>query len=279
MSRIAWITGAGGLIGSYIVHAAPQNWQARGLTRAELELTDFAAVRDAFAGEQPQLIIHCAAMSKTLECERDPQRARLNNVEVTRALCELASDIPLLFFSTDLVFDGRKGNYSENDSPNPLTVYAETKLAAEQIVFANPKHTVVRTSLNAGRTARGNAFNEQWLAAWRRGETLDLFADEFRSPIGAEVTARAVWELVAAERPSLYHLAGRERISRYDLGCLLAAAAPEVHAQIERGSIQSFASMRRSPDTSLDSSKIQALLSFRLPGISEWLRANAMFSR
>ncbi|HWN96120.1 MAG TPA: SDR family oxidoreductase [Methylomirabilota bacterium] len=271
----AWITGAGGLIGSQIVREAPANWTARGLTRADFDLTDFAVMRAAFERDRPQFVIHCAALSKTLECERNPEHARLNNIEVTRVLAELAADIPLLFFSTDLVFDGAKGNYSENDAPNPLTVYAETKLAAERIVLANPKHTVIRTSLNAGRTTRANAFNEQWRADWLRGGTTNLFADEFRSPIAAKVTARAVWELVAANQPGLYHLGGSERLSRYEIGQLLAANEPHLNARIERGSIRDYTNMRRSPDTSLDSSKIQRLLSFQLPKFSDWLRDNA----
>jgi dTDP-4-dehydrorhamnose reductase len=200
-------------------------------------------------------------------------------------LCEFAADIPLLFFSTDLVFDGAKGNYNESDAPNPLTVYAETKVAAEQIVLANPKHTVIRASLNAGRTARGNAFNEQWLATWQRGEATKLFVDEFRSPIAAEITARAVWELVAAKQPGLFHLGGSERLSRFEIGRLLlttlglpasaGAKPPEVGAPsvlIEPGSIRDYTNLRRAPDTSLDSSRIQRLLSFPLPRFSDWLR-------
>jgi dTDP-4-dehydrorhamnose reductase len=274
MHRVAWITGAGGLIGSHLARVTPQEWKARALTRAELDLTDFRAVRDLFKAERPQLVIHCAALSKTLVCEGNASLARKQNVEVTQVLCELAAEIPLIFFSTDLVFDGRKGNYNEGDAPNPLTVYAETKLAAEQAVLANPKHSVIRTSLNAGRTTRGNAFNEQWRAAWQRRETLSLFTDEFRSPIAAEVTARAVWELVAAHQPGLYHLAGSERLSRYEIGELLAATELGLNARIERGSIHGYAAMRRSPDTSLDSGKIQRLLSFALPRFSDWLREN-----
>jgi len=270
----ALVTGAAGLIGSQIVRAVPSDWRARGLTRGEFDLTDFAAVRAAFAREKPQLVIHCSAMSKTLECERNPERARLNNVEVTRVLAELAIDIPLLFFSTDLVFDGLRGNYNESDAPNPLTVYAETKVAAERIVLANPKHSVIRTSLNIGRTHSGTAPNEQWRAVWQRGEALNLFTDEFRCPIAATVTARAVWELVATNQPGLYHLAGSERLSRYDIGRLLAAQEPQLNARIERGSIRDYTNMRRSPDTSLDCGKIQRLLSFPLPKFSGWLREN-----
>ncbi|HEY0551995.1 MAG TPA: SDR family oxidoreductase [Verrucomicrobiae bacterium] len=274
MGGLAWITGAGGLIGSHIARSAPQGWKACALTRSKLELTDFAAVREAFTRDKPQLVIHCAALSKTLVCERNPEAARLNNIEVTRVLTELAADIPLLFFSTDLVFNGARGNYTERDTPNPLTVYAETKLAAERIVLANPKHTVIRTSLNAGRTSNGTAFNEQWRAAWQRGESLSLFVDEFRSPVAAAVTARAVWELAAANQPGLYHLAGSERLSRYDIGRLLARSDLHLPARIERGSIHDYTNMRRSPDCSLDVSKVQRLLSFPLPKFSDWLAEN-----
>jgi dTDP-4-dehydrorhamnose reductase len=274
MSRLAWITGAGGLIGSQIVRAAPAGWTARGLTRADFDLTDFAAVRAAFARERPQLVIHCAAMSKTGACEANPDAARLHNVAVTRVLCELAADLPLIFFSTDLVFDGTRGNYTEQDAPNPLNVYARTKLDAEQIVLANQRHTVVRTSLNAGVTARGDAFNELWHAAWRRGESLPLFTDEFRCPIAAEVTARVVWELAAAGRPGLYHLAGAERLSRFEIGTLLAARCPELNPRVTPDSVKNFQGPRRSPDCALDISKIQRVLRTPLPKFSAWLAAH-----
>ena len=271
--RTAWITGAGGLIGSHIVHAAPEDLNARGLTRSKLELTDFPTVRAAFARERPEIVIHCAALSKTVECERHPEQAGLNNVEVTRVLAELAAEIPLLFLSTDLVFDGTKGNYNESDTPNPLIVYAKTKVAAEQIVLANPRHTVIRASLNAGPTPRGNSsFNEQLRAAWARGEVSKVFADEFRSPTTARVTARAVWELVGANARGLYHVAGAQRLSRLEIAQLIGARTPGVTARIEPGSIREYSGPPRSPDTSLNSTKAQALLSFKLPGFAEALR-------
>ena len=121
--RLAWVTGATGLIGGYIVRAAPQlapEWRATGLTRAELDLLDIGAVRAAFRGQRPQLVIHCAALSKSPECEAQPDLARRLNVEVTALLAELAAAVPFLFLSTDLVFDGSKGNYGEGDAVNPL---------------------------------------------------------------------------------------------------------------------------------------------------------------
>ena len=271
---MAWITVAGGLIGSQSLRAVPRGWTARGLTRADFDLTDFAAARAAFGRERPQLVIHCAALSKTPACEANPELARLNNVEVTRVLAELACDIPLIFFSTDIVFDGARENYTESDAPNPLNVYAATKFAAEQIVLANPKHSVLRTSLNAGSTAGGTTFNELWRAAWQRGEATKLFADEFRCPIAAEVTARAVWELATANRPGLYHLVGAERLSRFEIGRLLAARWPQLKPRVEPSTVQNFVGPRRAPDCSLDVGKIQRLLSFPLPKFSAWLAEN-----
>jgi dTDP-4-dehydrorhamnose reductase len=180
------------------------------LTRHQLDLTDFNSVRRLFADDKPQLILHCAALTKTPACAQNPPLARKLNVEVTDVLAGLAAEIPFVFFSTDLVFDGNKGNYLETDPVNPLNVYAETKVAAEQIVLRNPRHTVIRTSLNFGDSPTGDrSFNEELSLAWKGGKTLRLFTDEFRCPIAAVATAQAVWSLVAQNRPGLYHLAGR----------------------------------------------------------------------
>ena len=99
-----------------------------------------------------------------------------------------------------------------------------------------PKHTVIRTSLNGGTSPTGDrGFNEQMRRAWQAGQTLRLFTDEFRSPIPAVVTARAVWELAARDRPGLYHVAGSERLSRWQIGQLLAARWPQLKPGIEPG--------------------------------------------
>src|SRR5207253_846467 len=102
--------------------------------------------------------------------------AKRVNVDATAHLVQLAGDIPLIFFSTDLVFDGTKGNYLETDPPNPLSMYAETKAAAEQIVRRNPRHCIVRISLTGGISRTGNrGFNEEMKNAWRQGKFLNLF--------------------------------------------------------------------------------------------------------
>jgi len=278
MEGIVWITGANGLIGNYLMQAVPRmapRWEVIGLTRARLDVTDVIAVREQFRARAPQLLIHCAAVSRSPACQENPSLARKVNVEATACLAELAGDIPFIFLSSDLVFDGRQGNYDESARPNPLSVYAETKLEAEQVVLANPKHTVVRLSLNGGVSPSGDrGFNEEMRRAWQAGKTLKLFVDEFRCPLPAMVTARAIWELVAQCKPGLYHLAGSQRLSRWQMGQLVAARAPQLNPRLEPASRRDYTGPPRPADTSLNCAKIQKLLSFPLPGLGEWLMAN-----
>ena len=97
-----------------------------------------------------------------------------------------------------LSLTGQRGTTPETDPVNPLSVYGETKVAAEEIVLRNPRHLVLRTSLNSGATPDGSSLqraNARKLGA--EGKTVKLFHDEFRCPISAAVTARALWELAA----------------------------------------------------------------------------------
>jgi dTDP-4-dehydrorhamnose reductase len=277
-NKLAWITGAGGLIGNYLVQTAPKfapQWRLRALTRGQIDLLDFAAVRLEFQKNKPQLVIHCAAVTSVADAQKNPDLARRMNVEVTKLLAELAAEIQFVFFSTDLIFDGRNGNYVETDAPNPLHLYGETKAAAEQVVLRNPRHLVVRTSLNGGVSRAGNrGFNEQLRRSLQTMSEMKLFTDEFRSPIPAVETARAVWDLTGKNRAGIFHVAGAEKLSRWQIGQLLARRWPELNAKIEPGSAKDFPGPLRALDTSLDISKAQTVLSVPLPGLGEWLAAN-----
>ena len=274
----AWITGTGGLIGSYLVGTAaacvPQ-WRVHGTGREDVDLLDTNAVEDHFDRVRPDVVIHCAALGRPSSCEENPALATRLNVEATRRLCRLAHEINLIFLSSDLVFDGRAGHYDESATVNPLGAYALTKVAAEEIVLSNPRHTVIRTSLNAGRSPTGDrSFTESLRAAWQAGAAVKLFTDEFRCPIPAAVTARAIWELTVMDRPGLYHLAGAERLSRWQIGRILAQRWPHLNPRLEPASRLNYAGPPRPADTSLNCAKMQALLSFSLPRFTDWLAAH-----
>jgi len=250
----------------------PEGWTLVPLRRADLELTDFSEVERRFAHDQPDAVIHCAAMSKSPQCQSDPAGARLWNVEVTRHLAGLFSGRRMLFLSTDLVFDGRSGGYDETAVVNPLSFYAETKVEAENVVLRHPGTLVIRTSLNHGTSPTGDrGFNEEMTLGWRSGRKFKLFTDEFRTPIPAVCTARALLELVGQEVDGLLHVAGAERLSRWEIGRALAASLPRLDCPMEPGSLKEYIGAPRSPDTSLDCRRAQSLLSFPLPRYSEWL--------
>jgi len=248
-------------------------WRVVGLMRARLDLSDFAALKSAFDQDRPSLVLHCAAISKPTECDAGPARAWRVNSELTGQLAQLAASIPFVFFSTDHIFDGRAGNYSEDAPRSPLSLYARTKVAAEDLVTAPPRHLIIRTSLNGGTSPTGDrGFNEPLRRAWSAGQVTRLFTDEFRSPIAASVTARAVWERVLRRATGTFHIAGAERLSRWQIGQLLAARWPQLAPRIEAAYIADHRGGPRPPDTSLDCRKAQALLSFPLPGLTAWLR-------
>lgn len=276
MKPILWITGAGGLIGHTLERLARSHWpewEIKGLTRSDLDLGKPTAVAAAFHRDHPQVIIHCAALSRSPACDADPALAHQLNVDVTRQLAELASNVRFVFFSTDLVFDGRKGNYQEDDPVNPLGAYALTKVKAEEVVMQHPNALILRTSLNYGTSPTGDrSFNEQLKLVWEQRKPTPLFVDEFRCPIGVEITALATLELTRHSIRGRCHLAGPERLSRWEIGELIASRHSGFAPQLIPGKLADYRGAPRSPDTSLDCSRAQSLLSFRLPRFSDWLR-------
>lgn len=273
------ITGAAGLIGQYLLRSATRwapDWEARGLTRAEADLTDFPAVAALLRSVEPSAVIHCAALSRTHDCEQHPEQARLVNVRATAHLAALSTDIPLIFLSSGEVFDGRQGWYRETDQATPINISGKTKLEAEQVVLQHPRHTVLRIVLTAGTSANGDrSFVEDMCRAARAGKDVTLYADEYRCPLPAGAVARAIWALLQHDRPGLYHLGGRERLSRWDIGHALVRWYPELAGRLVEGSSRAHVGAPRPPDLSLQCDKIQRLLSFPLPGFRGWLNERA----
>lgn len=277
-----WVTGSGGLIGNYLCRAAPvvlPDFDVVPMPRDRLDLQDSSAIQAAFRAGRPSAVIHCAAISRSPDCRNNPILAERVNVQATRLLHEEAEDVPFFFFSSDLVFDGKKGNYSECDSPNPLGIYADTKLRAEGYVLQNPLHTVVRTSLNAGVSPSGDrSFVEEIGRALIQKRPLKLFTDEFRCPVPAEFTALAVLLLLKARARGIYHIAGGERLSRYEIGMLTARMLGCDPSRILCGTLKDYEGDPRPADTSLNCSKLQEFLKRPIPWFSGWTRETKEFA-
>ena len=158
-----------------------------------------------------------------------------------------------MHLSSDIVFDGARGRYREEDLPAPVNDYGRSKAEAETRVAAvHPRATLVRTSLLYGGAEPGP---QERLAR----EATRFFVDEIRSPVRVGDLADAILELLELDLPGPLHLGGADDVSRYDFALLLGAD-PD---RIERA----FTTPDRAPNVSLDSSRAAALLRTKLRGV------------
>jgi dTDP-4-dehydrorhamnose reductase len=192
-----------------------------------VDLTDKDNLAKAFRAAKPAVVIHAAALSTIIHCFGNPQAARQINVQATAQLAELAdqANARLLLVSTDLVFDGERGGYCEQDTPAPQTVYGQSKAAAEQAVLASLGGLVVRVSLLFGPSlvGRPTLFDEQTSALREKKKVCPLYEDEWRTPLGLVTAAQGLVAIATSDFRGMVHMGGPERMSRLDMGRRLAA--------------------------------------------------------
>ncbi len=233
------LTGASGQLGAYLLDRLAEDGHAvaawsgtdpghrRGIALRPVDLTDPAATDRALAEADPDVIIHAAALSHYEGVRRDPERARAVNVEATARLASWCArrGRRLVFTSTDSVFDGTRSWYREDDPAEPIVAYGRTKREAERAVLATPGVLVARLPLLFGPSRSGRVvFFDRALARLREGEPQTFFEDEFRTPLDYATAAAILVRLAEAGTTGLLHVAGRERVSRFELMRRVATA-------------------------------------------------------
>src|SRR5882672_10834304 len=258
--------------GVYCSHA----WRVPGADAHKLDLRDFVATRRLVERLRPASIIHCAAATNVDWCEDNPAEADRLNIQVPVFLAQLAAELDAQFVqvSTDSVFDGERGNYSELDIPAPLNVYARTKLLAEQEV-----QRVHRSSLIARVTFYGwNVQNKQSLAEWvlaglSAGKNVPGFTDVFFCPILANDLAEILLSMMSRHLHGIYNVVGAERLSKYEFARRLGAVFGLDVGQVVPVSIKDAALRAPRPrDTSLTTKKIARELAREMPDVESGLR-------
>jgi dTDP-4-dehydrorhamnose reductase len=192
----------------------------------KIDLTIFNDLKKLFRETKPAAVIHTAALSDPNYCQENHDTSYRINTEAAINIAGLCSDleIPCLFISSDLVFYGLNPPYSEEDEPSPLNVYGEHKLMAE-IGMKNQCASIVICRMplmfgSAGPTGTGSSFLQPLLRQMRSGKEVNLFVDEFRTPLSAKNAVEGL--MTALERlPNVIHFGGLERISRYEFGKLV----------------------------------------------------------
>jgi len=242
-----------------------------------IDLTDSEAVSRALERADPEAILHAAAISSAEAVRRDPDRGHSVNVEATSRLAAwcVQHNRRLVFTSTDLVFDGRKTWNREEDPAEPILAYGKTKREAEPLVTSVPRGLVARVSLLYGPSRCGRlGFFDQTLAGLKRGEAQTLFEDEFRTPLDLATAALLLAHLLKSEVTGLIHVAGRERVSRYDLIRRIAVELG-LDPQFVRGNrrVDVVLPEPRPADVSLDTNRLWSLFpDVPVPSIEEAVR-------
>jgi dTDP-4-dehydrorhamnose reductase len=234
-----------------------------------VDLLDSLALTDCLRQMQVTHVLHTAALTAVADCHADPAAARRANTDAVRTIAQAAqaNGSRVVFTSTDMVFAGDAAPYRESDPPAPLSEYGRTKAAAELELSAFSNTLTVRIPLLFGTPANGRrtTFAAQ-LSALRDRQPLKLFTDEFRTPLWLPAAAAALIALARSERTGVIHVAGSQRVSRYEMIQHAAAALEIADPNLVPISRLAIASPEPRPaDLSLDASRFRELFPHLVP--------------
>ena len=230
------LMGCNGLLGQNLLRARPAGaWEIHGVGKEpEAVLPEpLASYRSADIGKRDELeavaravdpdwIFNAAAVTDVDLCEREPALAGLINRDTVGWMAAFGK--PLVHVSTDYVFDGEAGPYSEDAPTRPLSVYGSTKLESEALALSAPLSLVVRTMTLWGKgKGRKTSFVDFVRNSLAAGKTIRIVTDQFGNPTLAEDLALAIWKLVEGGRSGIYHVAGSEWNSRFEWARAIAA--------------------------------------------------------
>lgn len=229
------MTGSSGLLGRSLVSTLEGEYEVVGLDMHEsigrdgvkVDITQKQEIMESIAAIAPNVVVHAAAETNVDRCETERDHAKMVNVTGTANVAEICAKIraKLIFISTDYVFDGVEGNYAESDEPNPVNFYGLTKLEAERAVAKiSPKSLLMRTSVLFGWHPHRLNFATWVLKGLREHQTTRVVTDHVNSPTLNVNLAEAIKMAIEHDSEGILHVAGSERISRFDFAVRIAEA-------------------------------------------------------
>ena len=246
-----------------------------GISTIQTDLSQYHEVRTLISRFKPRHILHCAAMTNVDWCEAHPQETWRINVDVSRNLALEAHNCSskLIYISTDSVFDGTKGSYTEEDLPNPINVYAKSKLAAEKMVLdVSKENLVIRTNIYGWNFQNKYSLAEWVLDRLEAGQKVPGFYDVLFSPILVNDLSRIILDMIDLDLKGIYHVAGSEPCSKYDFAREIARAFSLDTSLVHAISIDDFAFLAQRPrNTSLRVHKVHEALGRKIPTIQSGL--------
>jgi dTDP-4-dehydrorhamnose reductase len=278
------VIGASGLLGSRIMEHARGNFEAVPLHGAKalhpnslkLDITNQSSVSKLFNKLKPHTVIHTASETNVDKCEIEKEHAWKVNAEGTRNIAIACGKINtrLVYISTDYVFNGEKGNYTEEDKPLPINYYGLTKFEGEkQVIKQCENYAILRTSVLYGWHPWKQNFATWIIDKLKQQQEITVVEDHYNTPTLADNLAEMIVEVAKKDLRGLYHASGRERISRYEFA-KQAANTFNLNADLIKPVKMSQLTAwiaKRPRDSSLNTSKIQKQLKTKPLNITEGL--------
>ncbi len=289
-----FISGVSGLLGLNLALQARHRFQVSGCYYAhqvilrsiqtlKLDLTSLSSLEQALLAVEPDVVIHTGGLTNVEECEVNPQLAYRLNVEATRSVAKVTSAMgaKLVHISTDHVFDGTAPWKTEDDFPVPLNVYARTKRDAEEVVLEDCRNPlIVRTNFFGWGTSVRASFSDWILRALARKDELTMFSDVYFTPILINDLVDILSELIARGAEGTFHVAGRERLTKYAFALRLAQVFNYPTQTIRATSVEDFPFRAKRPkDMSLSCGKAEAYLGIQMPSVEDGLNRLKILDR
>jgi dTDP-4-dehydrorhamnose reductase len=277
------VTGSSGLLGRSLLIVLKGDYEVVGIDRyvpegqrdLAVDITKKEQTLKSIVAIVPSVVVHTAAETDVDRCETERDLARRINVDGTANIAAACVRVGarLILISTDYVFDGRKGNYAETDEPNPISFYGLTKLEAERIVASTSSNfLIVRTSVLYGWHPSKLNFATWILKGLRERQTLKVVNDHINSPTFAGNLADAIRKVIQRNSQGVLHVAGSERISRFDFARRIARhfdLDEHLLTSVKMSDLNWIA--RRPADSSLNVGKAEKELGIELLGVDRGL--------
>ncbi len=288
------VTGSNGLLGQkitelvlkkypYITLVATgkgenRNAIKKGYEYRTMDITDLNSLKKVFEAEQPDVVIHTAAMTQVDDCEFKKEECVALNISAVKNIAKLSSisNFRLVHLSTDFIFDGTKKMYKEDEEPNPLSYYGWSKLEAEKAVITNASnYAILRTVLVYGTVSDMSRSNIMLWAynTLKDGKKAKVVDDQFRTPTLADDLAQGCMLAALANGNDIFNIAGRDFIGIYELVEKIANMYGFEMTNISK--VSSFTlnqPAKRPPITGLDISKAQKMLGYIPHSLEEGIR-------
>lgn len=280
-----FITGGSGLLGERLATIANNDYELvlshnsnPTSNTVKCDITDKNEVEKTITENKPDVIIHCAAMTDVDLCEDKIDLAYKINSEGTQNITKASEKIgaKIIYVSTDFVFDGKKGYYSEEDEVNPLGIYAKSKYDGEiQVKKYSSNWAIARVSVLYGWHKKQN-FTTWVINQLRNNNPINIVTDQINSPTYADNAAEAIFEIAKQDKNGIFHTSGNDRINRFDFTKKIAEAFNLNKDLINPTTSKQFVQKAPRPqDSSLNVNKVEKELGMTMETCDESLNRMA----